>query len=69
MELSCDIDNNPLNSKDNDKNMSDKSFAQKSCFYCNEEDAQKLNTCDYCRNIHYCSKDHQNIHLFGRYIY
>ena len=36
------------------------------CFYCNEKDIKKLNLCENCRCVYYCSKDHQNIHLAGR---
>ena len=36
------------------------------CFYCNEKDINKLNICENCRSVYYCSKDHQNIHLAGR---
>ena len=39
---------------------------EQSCFYCNEKDIKKLNLCEICQCVYYCSKDHQNIHLAGR---
>ena len=65
MEPKSDTDNK-LDSRDCDKDMLNTNSADKRCYYCNETDIQKLKICEYCQNIYHCSKDHQNIHLYGR---
>ena len=66
MEPKSDIDNNTLISTEYNKDLVNKNSDEKCCFYCNDANEKKLKICEYCQNIYHCSKDHQNIHLYGR---